>query len=179
MLNNLKLLSIGGYALKQLKVNGIQVWIAPVSYTNQVPISIDTDGSIFNDIGWIGGYRVRSTGGLAEAEYTATTGYIPVSAGDIIRFKISQYGSWDEVHAGNCMCYCSEDFTALGSFTQQPAYYGICTAANSVITEADGIYSFIVPDNPDICYLRMSVRGTMADGSHGASLIVAANESIK
>ena len=57
-------------------------------YINQVPISIDTDGSYFNDgKGYIGQKRLSSTGVLKDNEYTSTTGYIPASSGAVVRIK--------------------------------------------------------------------------------------------
>lgn len=75
---NLKKLSIGGVELKQLLINGIQVWKA-ITFTNQVPISTDTDGSIFNKVGYIENRRLSSSGGLSSSAQngSVTTGFIP------------------------------------------------------------------------------------------------------
>ena len=45
----------------------------------------DTDGSIYNDTGYITGYRLNSSGNLSSAADGLTTGFIPVKKGDIIR----------------------------------------------------------------------------------------------
>lgn len=85
---NIKKLTIGGVALKQLFINGIQVW---KSFTNQVPISTDTDGSIFNGVGYIENRRLSSSGGLSSSAQngSVTTGFIPFPDGDktVIRTK--------------------------------------------------------------------------------------------
>ena len=56
-----------------------------VSYTNQVTISTDADGNVFNGTGYMDGYRINSSG--AEAEYSgyACTGFIPFTKGQTIR----------------------------------------------------------------------------------------------
>lgn len=65
-----------------------------ISYTNQIPISTDTDGSIFNTTGYKESKRIGSSG--TESDLTnptsATkppfiTGFIPCKQGDVIRLK--------------------------------------------------------------------------------------------
>lgn len=54
------------------------LWEA-VTYTDQVPISTDTDGSIFNGVGYIENRRLSSSGGLSSSAQngSVTTGFIP------------------------------------------------------------------------------------------------------
>lgn len=60
-------------------------------YTNQVPISTDTDGSIYNGVGYKDNTRLSSSGGVSGSSQTnsATTGFIPFPNGDatVIRMK--------------------------------------------------------------------------------------------
>lgn len=58
------------------------------NYTNQIKISTDTDGSIYNGKGWIENKRLNSTGDVTDVGtygYTGVTGFIPIANGDIIR----------------------------------------------------------------------------------------------
>lgn len=58
------------------------------TYTNQIPISTDTDGSIFNGKGWIENKRLNSSGVVSDVGtygYTGVTGFIPIADGDVIR----------------------------------------------------------------------------------------------
>lgn len=57
------------------------------SYTNQLPISIDKDGNIYNSVGYKENYRLTSAGGESANVGTDITGYIPIVQGDILRFK--------------------------------------------------------------------------------------------
>lgn len=56
------------------------------SYTNQIPISTDTDGNIFNSIGFKEGYRLNGSGVETAQASTYLTGFIPCASGDIARF---------------------------------------------------------------------------------------------
>lgn len=70
------------------------------SYLNQIPISTDTNGSIYNGVGYATGYRINSSGNVVEYSTTPTvsvTGFIPFVAGDIIRLKNCYI---DQSHAG-------------------------------------------------------------------------------
>lgn len=153
------------------KSSGAVLWKA--GYQNLVPTSIDTDGSIFNGCGYKNGYRVRSSGAVAGVENAAATGYIPVKAGDTLRLR---GGDWGKPVTNNCVHYSGEGFASLGSFTPQPAYYGICTSQNAVMTEVDGVYTHVVPNDADIRYVRISMYGVGIDGKN---LVVTVNEEIK
>lgn len=65
--------------VKQISVGGTVIWKEPIAYVNQVPISIDTDGSIFNGTGYIENKRLSTSGGLSGSAQTGsvTTGFIP------------------------------------------------------------------------------------------------------
>lgn len=141
--------------------------------TNSVPTSIDTDGSIFNDCGYQDGARVRTTGELGETNYGSATGYIPIMGGETIRFK---GGNWNVAQSMNCICYCNNSFSAVGSFTTQPSYYGICTSSNSVVVTEGDYYVTTAPSDQNISYVRIS---TYTDGiyvnevsSHGKRMVV-------
>lgn len=62
-------------------------------YTNQIPISTDTDGGIYNGTGYKTASRCNSSGEVVGIDNpdceipTFTTGFIPAKTGDIIRLK--------------------------------------------------------------------------------------------
>lgn len=62
-----------------------------VAYTNQIPISTDTDGSIY---GYRSGYRLDSSGTPSSQSGSYLTGFIPCKVGDVVRLKnvTFQYG---------------------------------------------------------------------------------------
>lgn len=89
-LPDFKELAIDGIKLVELFINGVKVW-AMKTFTNQVPISTDTDGSIFNGVGYIENKRLSSSGGISGSAQngSVTTGFIPFPDGDktVIRLK--------------------------------------------------------------------------------------------
>ena len=56
----------------------------PVTYTNQIPISTDTDGSVYNTNGFKSGYRLDSSGAPSPLSGCYITGFIPVKEGDTV-----------------------------------------------------------------------------------------------
>ena len=65
------------------------LWEA-ITFTNQVPISTDTDGSIYNGVGYIENRRLSSSGGLSSSAQngSVTTGFIPFDGDNsVIRMK--------------------------------------------------------------------------------------------
>lgn len=87
----LKKLTIGGVELKQLFIDGVQVWKG-VNYTNQIPISTDKDGSIYNGKGYKEN-TYDNNGNVGSNSTTDLTGFIPCKAGDVIRVKNMPFGA--------------------------------------------------------------------------------------
>ncbi len=58
------------------------------TFTNQIPISTDADGNV---VGLIENYRYNSSDALTAQSGTNATGFIPIKAGDTIRFKNIQF----------------------------------------------------------------------------------------
>ena len=85
-----KELYIDGIKMVELFFNGGRVW-AMKKFTNQVPISTDTDGSIFNGVGYKENVRLSSSGGISGSAQngSVTTGFMPFPNGDktVIRMK--------------------------------------------------------------------------------------------
>lgn len=57
------------------------------SYTNLLPSATDTDGSIYNGVGWEKGYRLGSDGAPSGQNDSYLTGFIPVKFGDVVHLK--------------------------------------------------------------------------------------------
>lgn len=57
------------------------------SYTNQLPLATDTDGSIYNGMGYASGQRLNSSGAAEGYNGSYLTGFIPVKFGDVVRLK--------------------------------------------------------------------------------------------
>lgn len=90
------------------KSDGAVLWKA-ITFTNQVPISTDTDGSIFNGTGYIENRRLSSSGGLSGSAQngSVTTGFIPFPNGDatIIRIKGVEFLNAHANHDGHYYLY--------------------------------------------------------------------------
>lgn len=57
------------------------------AYTNLLPLATDTDGSIFNTVGYMTGARLSSSGGISAANGMDATGFIPVAWGDMVSLR--------------------------------------------------------------------------------------------
>lgn len=181
----LKKLSIGGVELKQLFINGVQVWKS--GYKNWARYSTEADGvTIYNGgKGYKDGYRVRSGGAEGATAQGACTGFIPVKGGDIIRFS-----GWDmSIKTNeNSVNVSNSKFENVGQFTMIPAVYGAfqpgssCAAYNhtSVVKESDGVWKWVVPPaDSGVAYIRVSGCLYLSQGETGESMIVTVNEEIQ
>lgn len=93
---NLKTLTIPQGEVTKITSGSTVLWEA-VTYTNQVPISTDTDGSIYNGCGYKNGVRLSGTSGNISGSTqtgSVTTGFIPIDgANDVMRMKGVQWKS--------------------------------------------------------------------------------------
>lgn len=89
-----KSISINGTPMKKVLIGGVVAW-AKKTFTNLVPLSTDTDGSIFNGVGYKENVRLSSSGGISGSAQSGsvTTGFIPWNGADtdIIRMKGVQW----------------------------------------------------------------------------------------
>lgn len=155
-------------------------------YINQVPISIDTDGSIYNNgLGFKDGYRVRSGGAEAESAGCTCSGFIPFKLGDTLRI----YPPFSGLNSDNAINFCDASFNTLGQMTDKPASYGICVSdtggANPsyLTTKVDGVSTLTYTDSLDsrIAYVRVthsSSNNTSIGTNHGERFIVTINDEI-
>ena len=61
--------------------------ITAPAYTNQIPVSADANGAVYNGTGYKSGVYLNSAGVELSGTGLVTSGYIPVKKGDIIRIK--------------------------------------------------------------------------------------------
>lgn len=188
-LRDFKKLYIGGIELKQLFINGIQVWKS--GFKNWVLFSIDTDGSIYqNGKGYLDGYRLSSSGSISAQGNTVTTGFIPCTSTDLIRMAGV---TWKSETGYSYLAFYDANFSLLGSLNcyaksanssgYASARRGIVAFKNSGYAEADihpreenGVVIFdhytFSSDANKVAYFRLSGRGK------GSDMIVTVNEEI-
>ena len=175
----IKKLSIGGIELKQLLINGIQVWKS--GYKNWVRYSTESDGkTIYNGgLGYKNGYRVRSGGAEGSTDHGSCTGFIPVKGGDAVYFS-----GWDITakENENAINVANGAFENIGQAAGM-GYYGIflngysAYTLDSLIEVSSGVWKWIVPPAASgVAYIRVS--GFKKNGGPGPNMIVTVNEEI-
>lgn len=155
------------------------------SYTNLVATSIDTDGSVFNEVGYKNNRELSgSSGAERDGTNTTVTGFIPVKQGDTIRISGCAWGSAAQ---NNYIVGYTEDFTYWGaSHANNAHYYNDTTNPNNgkiEVTSANengiSVATIAVSSfNDALKYIRVSVRGNGSNTVDGANLIVTVNEEI-
>ena len=163
-----------------------------VSYTNQVPLSTESDGkTIYNGgLGYKNGYRIRSGGAEGALACSAHTGFIPVKPGDIIRIGGLDFGSTNS--HGSAMNVANSSFTNIGQFSMTSGEYGIFLESAyrgfskaSVVQEKTGVWKWVVPPaSSGVAYIRVSCNtyptsSNVYPAADGSKLIVTINEEIE
>lgn len=173
--------------VKKIVCAGVTLW---KSFTNQVPISTDTDGSIFNGTGYIENRRLSSSGSLSSSAQngSVTTGFIPFPTGDatVIRMKgvewlnaNANYGGHHYIYFYNANKGKIADYQYLESGgTESLGHILTMTRdASGVETlmfnqEYGNTNSFLNTVRNDAKYIRITAHGK------GADMIVTINEEI-
>lgn len=170
--------------VKQIECNGVVLW-KDITFTNLVPTSTDTDGSIFNDVGYKENVRLSSSGGISGSAQngSVTTGFMPFY-GDtsIIRLKGVE---WKEATANYGGHYyvnfydSNKNFLAWmssGDHENYPHIYTVTRDANGVETfdfnESYGTSNSVLQAIRKASFIRITARGK------GADMIVTVNEEI-
>lgn len=173
MLNTMKSLTVGGAELQQLSINGIPVWAAPPSYTNWVPTSIDTDGSVYNGCGYKEVLRLNSSGAVKEKTNSVVTGFIPAKGGDVVRIAGV---NWAYSSSANYICAYDSAFAHIGAGTSQGSVYTTRVWESMTADGEMGIVKLAPLDN--IAYIRVSSAGDNTKQEKGDKMIVTINEEI-
>lgn len=140
------------------------------TYTNQVPLSVDASGAIYNGVGYKSGVSLNSSGAEIPSSGVAVSGYIPVKKGDIIRIKDPSQANFDMTlmmtltadKAGTANC--GKDIVAI----RTNAVYGTITTNGNVVTWDTSGIGYYFWDN--FAWLRVT--------THSADAIVTVNEEI-
>lgn len=155
-----------------------------VTFTNQVPISIDTDGSIFNEVGYISGTRLSSSGATKSEAGNFTTGYIPAKNGDVIRVWNCKWADYNT--ATNYICAYDSNFTYIGGVaTTIGSSFSLTPYSKTILgnySRDDNANFTATLNNSSIAYIRVCSRGDY--GTTGvvidpSKMIVTVNEEIK
>lgn len=188
-LSQYKKISIGGFEMRKLELDGTLIWQAK-TYTNQVPISTDTDGSIFNGVGYKDNVRLSSSGGISSSAQngSVTTGFIPFPYGDstIIRIKGVEWLNASANHGGHYYIQFYDADKKIAA-TNGYLYSGDTSQHSHIVTitrDANGVETFVWNKDYGTSnlllqairnkakYIRINAYGK------GANMIVTINEEI-
>lgn len=133
-----------------------------VEIVNQIPLSTDTDGTIYNGIGYKTPARISSSGTIkSDVAGVSATGFIPAKKGNKVYLK-GMYVEGDNT-----------GYTQIRQYKADKSVIGTLVAPASYTDEGNGVYSYTITDE-DAAYIRVSVYKVM-DGSE----IVTINQPIE
>ncbi len=186
---NLKSLTIPEGEVSEISVDGVMIWKG--GGTNQVPISTDTDGSIFNGTGYIENRRLSSSGGLSGSAQngSVTTGFIAFPNDDgthgdrnVIRMKGVEWLNATANHQGHYYVNfydSSKKFLDYFAAAEAGSYAHIIT----VTRDTNGIETISFnteygTSNVKLQYIRQASFIRITAYGKGADMIVTINEEI-
>ena len=152
-------------------------------YTNKVSTSIDTDGSVFNSVGYKDDYRLGSDGTVSSSKQTGSTviGFVSCAYTDTIRIKGAVWLR-DQISTGHFYIHFYDSTkTRLNGFSCAN-YSNYSNHISITYDESSGITTFKIIDPNATTGLTQSIKTASffrinAYGK-GADLIVTVNEEI-
>ena len=154
-----------------------------IPFINQVPISIDTDGSVFNGTGYVKDTRLSSSGVTKSQAAAYTTGYIPVKNGDVIRIFGCEWGT--ELNAHSYVCAYGSDFGFLGAMVTSAGKATLTDYVTKIYTNYSKDSSLNVTftlNVADVAYIRVCSKGNTSGVDYRydpINMIVTVNEEIE
>lgn len=143
------------------------------AYTNQIPISTDESGNVYNGLGYKDGARISSSGAESTLDGAFLTGFIPIQAGDTVYLQSGLLDpSWRSAGSANNRLYESDKTTTTSAFN--PSTIESASKIENVITDSSGciIQFSIMSSATTTAYMRLTLKGT------GANAVVTVNEEI-
>ena len=149
------------------------------SYTNQIPISTDVNGSGYGTNGYALNTRINSSGAVVAASGYLTTGFIPCAVGDTIR--LNKFVSDRATYGGNSkLLFFDSNHTKLTGTNGNKfiAAYGYSQGTPLEFVVPSTIYS--TDDDADksladVAYVRLAIGGY---NEAADSIICTINEEI-
>ena len=152
-------------------INGTPTPITPP--TNQIPISTDINGNIYNGIGYKDNARITSSGAEGTLDGAFLTGFIPVTAGDTIYLNSGILDpNWGSAGSANSRLYASDKTTTTNAFN--PAIIESASALENIVKDSSGyVIQFSIKSSATTtAYMILTLKGT------GADAIITVNEPI-
>lgn len=173
----------------------IYAYMKSGGYTNQVPLSTDSNGAVFNGTGYQDGYCLaHGTSGatLTQLAGHTVTGFIPMVHTDVIRMAGVTWGATNK----NAIMFYDENKKPLGGYigngyvtygyaehtTEGVAVQVLTGKENQSVTTENGVTTFNLQFNSTtsgimrpgtyVKYVRISAEGS------GADMVVTLNEEI-
>lgn len=157
----------------------------PAEMVNQVPISTDTDGSIYNGTGYKDNARLSSSGGVSGSAQNGSvvTGFIPYTPGAVIRMKGAEWlGATDKYTGHFYLCFYNSSKTKNGEAeVSAESYKGGTFGTFVTYDETTGITTFDTNTTDTTGYLyriQNSAYFRINAYGKGANLIVTVNQEI-
>ena len=152
-----------------------------VSYTNLVSTSIDSNGSVYNGVGYLDGKYMSGGAPSSSADSNATiTGYIQINStdtiGDVYRFK----GVGEPTASHTRMAICNASFAKI---TETNSFLGSAILSCFTLTTetaSDGTTVYVVTVNNAIRHYYSNAKyfRFSFDGTSGSNLVITCNEEI-
>lgn len=158
-----------------------QTFTGGAQFTNLVPTSTDTDGSVYNGTGYKENVRLSSSGGVSSETLTGsvTTGFIPCTVNDVIRMKGATWLDNANPHLYYLHFYTSDKTFITESLSANNYDGAYANGVSITYDEEAGVTTFDVTDGSDFAgrltdaaYFRLNAYGK------GADLILTVNEEI-
>ena len=187
--------TMGGVDITSTAVSGSTISIASVtgnvvitafaevqaSYTNLVRTSIDSDGSVYNGVGYLDGKYMSGGVPSSGADSNATiTGYIEINSvstiGDVYRFK----GVGEPTASHTRMAICNSSFAKIAETNSflGSALLSFFTLTTETASDGTTVYVVTVNDKIQHHYSNAQYFRFSFDGTSGKDLVITCNEEI-
>ena len=149
-----------------------------IAYTNQLPISTDKDGNVYNGTGYKTSTRLNSSGEDTSGSGMCATGYIPCKIGDVIRLKGINYNK-NSTNVGNHRCaFFDSNKTYISMLIANSSTSAPDIVANGVYDSTGDLIQFTVPEKINTISLSGTAFFRICGDTFDSTRIITVNEEI-
>lgn len=153
------------------------------TFKNWVSFSVDTDGTVFNGVGYKNNYRLSSSGSVSGSQQSGSTviGFVPCKYTDVIRIKGAVWLR-DQISTGHYYIHFYDSSKKLLGGLACADYGAYANHISITYDSASGVTTFKIINPNATTGLTQSIKNAsyfrLNAYGNGANLIVTVNEEV-
>ena len=148
-----------------ININAVAVQVAEFDGVNQIPLSVDFDGEIFNEIGYQTGKRIDYASGnvidaISTVPNSSVTGFIPFAPGDILYFYRVPWNIAKNVGEINILLYEEDKVTKVNNVNPSDFISRLGGACPGIASDPKSCFIYFADEKSNLFAIAFNPNST-------------------